>query len=236
EVKKVTVGEESPRFSHDGKRLAIDLAPAWPRDKAAKLKIEYRIREPKAGLHFFAPSAAEPDVPLTVWSQGEPTTNRYWIPCLDQPNQRQTTELIATVAAGFEVVSNGKLLERKDNADKTVTFHWLQDKPHPSYPVTVVVGQFDIVREQWENIPVLYYVPKGRKHEVARSFGRTPEMLTFFSKRFGIHYPWDKYAQIVSEQFGGGMENTSATTLGDRALHDERSIIDGPSDGLIAHE
>jgi aminopeptidase N len=100
----------------------------------------------------------------------------------------------------------------------------------------MVVGQFDMVREEWDNVPLLYYVPKGRKDEVARSFGRTPEMLTFFSKRFGIPYPWDKYAQIVAEQFGGGMENTSATTLGDRALHDERSMIDGPSDGLIAHE
>jgi len=70
--------------------LTTDLEPAWPAGKTASLKINYRIREPKAGLHFFGPTPAEPDVPLTVWSQGEPVTNRYWIPCLDQPNQRQT--------------------------------------------------------------------------------------------------------------------------------------------------
>jgi aminopeptidase N len=243
EIALVRNGDKDPvRFSQDGQKLTIDLPSPWPANQSANLVVDYLIREPKAGLNFFGPSADEPDVPLTVWSQGEPTTNRYWIPCLDQPNQRQTTELVATVAAGFEVVSNGKLLERKDNADKTVTFHWLQDKPHSSYLVTMVVGQFDVVREEWENIPVLYYVPKGRQDQVARSFGRTREMLTFFSKRFGIHYPWDKYAQVVAEQFGGGMENTSATTMGDRVLHDERSMIDGSpdgvlsSDGLIAHE
>ena len=32
------------------------------------------------------------------------------------------------------------------------------------------------------------------------------------------------------------MENTSATTLGNWALHDERSFLDSDSDGLIAHE
>jgi aminopeptidase N len=237
EVKKVSVGSDVLRHSHDGKRLAIDLSPAWPADKTAKLKIEYRIREPKAGLHFFAPSEAEPNVPLTVWSQGEPTTNRHWIPCIDEPVQRQSTELLVTVAEGFEVLSNGKLVNRKDNDDKTVTFHWKQDKPHPSYLVTLVVGKFDVVRDEWKDMPVLYYVPKGRKEDVARTFGRTREMLDFFSRRFGIDYPWEKYAQVVVEQFSsGGMENTSATTLTDRALHDARAFLDSSPDPLIAHE
>src|SRR5262249_21782743 len=152
---------------------------------------------------------AEPDTPLTVWSQGESTTNRYWIPCFDQPNVRQSTEMVVTVAAGNDVLSNGALLSRKENADKTVTFHWKQEKPHPSYLITLVVGQFDVVEEKWEKVPVLYYVPRGRKADVARTFGRTREMLEFFSKRFGVEYPWEKYAQVVVEQFtAGGMENT----------------------------
>jgi aminopeptidase N len=225
-------------FSHDGNKLVIDLDPHWPADHAATLRIDYRIREPRDGLYFFGPTPAEPDVPLTVWSQGEPVSNRYWIPCLDHPNQRQTTELVVTVPEGFEVLSNGKLEERKANgADKTVTFHWKQDKPHAAYLVTLVVGQFEVIREEWKNVPVLYYVPKNRKDEGALSFRRTREMIDYFSRRFGIDYPWDKYAQVVAEQFtAGGMENTSATTLNDYALHDERSLLDGSPDGLIAHE
>ena len=144
--------------------------------------------------------------------------------------------MVVTVADGFDAVSNGKLIEKKQNADKTVTFHWLQDKPHVAYLITLVVAKFDIVQEDWNGIPVLYYVPKGRQSDVARSFGRTRDMLTFFSDRFGIKYPWDKYAQVVAEQYGGGMENTSATTLTDRALHDERSMLDSTPDGLISHE
>jgi aminopeptidase N len=242
EVQRVTLGTEAKDgdavpFSHDGQKLTIDLDPAWPVNHVATLRIDYRIREPKAGLHFFGPTEVEPDVPLTVWSQGEPTSNRYWIPCLDQPNQRQTTELVVTVADGFEVLSNGALLSRKENGNKTVTYHWKQEKSHAAYLVTLVVGQFDVVKEDWQGLPVLYYVPKGRKPDVARTFGRTREMLAFFSKRFGMAYPWEKYAQVVVEQFsGGGMENTSATTLTDRALLDERAFLDSSPDGLIAHE
>jgi aminopeptidase N len=59
--------------------------------------------------------------------------------------------------------------------------------------------------------------------------------MEVFSKKFGVDYPWDKYAQVVAEQFGGGMENTSATTLGN-CLLDERSALDEDADGLISHE
>jgi aminopeptidase N len=242
EVKRVRIvngdQEATPaHFSHDGHKLVIDLEPAWPADKDATLKIDYRVREPKDGLYFFAPSPAEPDVPLSVWSQGEPIANRYWFPCYDHPNQRMTTELIVTTADGFEVLSNGKLLERKTNPDKTVTFHWLQDKPHVAYLVTLVVGQFEVVEEKWRDKPVLYYVPKNRKDEVGYTFGRTREMLDFFSRRFGIDYPWEKYAQVVVEQFtAGGMENTSATTMNSFILQDERSLLDGSADNIVAHE
>src|SRR5262249_32662083 len=129
EVSRVTLtcGDQKDQpvhFSHDGRKLVLDLEPAWPAEREASLRIEYRVREPKAGLSFSGPTEAEPGVPLTVWSQGEPDTNRYWFPCLDQPNQRQTTELVVTVPDGFDVLSNGRLIERQNNPDQSATFHW----------------------------------------------------------------------------------------------------------------
>jgi aminopeptidase N len=171
-----------------------------------------------------------------VWSQGEPSSNRYWFPCIDEPDQKQTTRVVATVPADCEAVSNGKLLRREPNSDGTVTFDWVQDKPHAAYLVTLVVGQFDIVREEWDGIPVIYYVPKGKLAEVPSTYGKTKEMLTFFSERFGIHYPWAKYAQVSAYHFPGGMENTSATTMNDKLLVDERSLLDGTTDWIVCHE
>ena len=242
EVKKVSLANDDNGgtpipFSHDGKHLDLDLdrlgrPTAMP---SSASNTASATRGP--GCTSSQPSAAEPDVPLSVWSQGEPTDNRYWFPCLDNPNQQQTTELVVTAADGYEVLSNGKLAEKKANGDGTVTWHWTQPQPHASYLVTLVVGKFDVVRDEWRGKEVSYYVPVGHKDDIGRSFGRTREMLDFFSRRFGIDYPWEKYAQVVVEQFtAGGMENTTATTLNDYALLDERALLDGDVDGLVSHE
>jgi len=237
EVKGVSANGAETKFRHDGSRLFITFPKELKEDEKGQLKITYQVRDPKDGLFFFKPTKAEPNIPKTVWSQGEAITNRYWIPCADHPGQRQSSEMIVTVEGGYEVISNGKLVSKKVNADGTATFHWSQEKDHVSYLITLVVGKFDVVEEDWKGKPVTYYVPPGYKKDISRTFGRTREMLDFFSMRFGIDYPWEKYAQVIAEQFtGGGMENTSATTLTDRALHDERAFLDSDADGLIAHE
>ena len=66
---------------------------------------------------------------------------------------------------------------------------------------------------------------------------RTPRMLEVFSDKFGLDYPYASYAQVfVADFIFGGMENTSATTLTDTVLLDERAAIDHDVDSLIAHE
>ncbi|MCH7995694.1 MAG: M1 family metallopeptidase [Planctomycetes bacterium] len=242
DVTRVTLGVDGKsarpvEYSNDGEVIEILLGDR-PLDPAtrATVRIEYSVTDPEQGLHFFAPSEAEPDIPYVVWSQGESIENRYWFPCFDHPNEMQTTEMIVTVHAGNEVISNGHLVSKKENADGTMTFHWLQDKPHVAYLVTLVVGEFHVEQESWRGIPVVYYVPKDHKDDVERSFGNTVRMLEYFSQIIGVDYPWDKYAQICAEGFGGGMENTSATTLGTGTLHDERAHLDFSSDGLVAHE
>jgi aminopeptidase N len=206
-------------------------------DEKWRLEIDYSVRDPRSGLYFFGPTEDAPDTPLVVWSQGEPTGNRFWFPCVDNPNERQSTEMIVTVDKKFEVLSNGKLVSRKDLERDRVQFHWSQEKSHVSYLVSLVIGEFDVTREEWRGKPVTYYVPKNRAADTQRTFGRTTRMLDFFSERFGIEYPWEKYAQVVVHQFVfGGMENTSATTLYGRAMHDERAMLDSTPDWLIAHE
>jgi aminopeptidase N len=219
-------------YQNDGKSIEVFLGEALTEGSKAKVTIQYALADPKSGLHFFGPSAAEPDVPYVVWSQGETTDNRYWFPCFDHPNEMQTTEMTVTVADGNEALSNGRLLSKTDNPDNTTTFHWLQDKPHVACLVTLVVGEFYVEQDAWRGKPVLYYAPPKQKADVRRSMGNTVRMIEHFSNLTGVEYPWGKYAQVCVE----GMENTSATTLGPRALHDERAHLDISSDGLIAHE
>ena len=61
-------------------------------------------------------------------------------------------------------------------------------------------------------------------------------MVRFFSEKTGVKYPYPKYSQTLVEDFGGGMENISATTQIEEMIHDEREMIDNDSDSLQAHE
>lgn len=224
------------RHSTDGKGIDVVFASPLLRGQAVEIVVDYAVQEPKDGLHFFGPSAENPDEPLQVWSQGESQENRYWFPGFDHPSEMQTTELIATVPSIDEVLSNGKLVSKEPAGADKMRFHWVQDKPHATYLVTMVVGEFAIKSDTWRGKPVLYYVPKNRVDDAARSFANTPKMLEFFSTRLGVEYAWDKYAQVCCYNYGGGMENTSATTLGENTLHDERAHLDRDSEGLVSHE
>ena len=54
-----------------------------------------------------------------IWSQGESEYNHYWFACYDHPNDFFTSELTATVEKPLSVVSNGKLVNTKENKDGT---------------------------------------------------------------------------------------------------------------------
>ncbi len=191
---------------------------------------------PRLGLYFVAPDSAYPDRPFQVWSQGEPEQNHFWFPCYDKPDDKATTEMKATVNEEFKVVSNGSLLDVASVGDKK-TYHWFNAKPIASYQISVVVGKYETIQSSYKNIPVTYNVYADRTADALRSFGRTTDMMAFFSEKLRFDYPWSQYAQtVVTDFIWGGMENTSAATLNDRTLHSERAAIDVSSENLVAHE
>ena len=225
------------RHTNDGTKIRIMLEDPLAVGDRVTVAIDYSVDDPGSGLHFYWPTEDEPDVAKVVWSQGESVYNSHWFPCFDNPNERQTTEMVVTTSLGYEVSSNGRLVSRTENrSDGTVTVHWMQDTPHVAYLVSSIVGEFHIERDTWRGKPLEYWVHPPYREQIARSFRNTTRMLDFFSDSIGVEYPWDRYAQICCEGFGVGMENTSATTLGNRALHDQRSFLDSNSDSLIAHE
>ena len=224
------------KLENDGEKITLKLPEPLPRGRDVTATIDYTVKDPEAGLYFFGPTDDEPDAPKLAWTQGESITNRYWVPCFDHPNEMQTTEIAVTVDQPNIAISNGKLVEETKNADGTTTFHWLQDKPHVVYLMTLVVGDFYTETETWRGKPVTYHVREKFKDQIKNSFSNTTKMLDFFSDKIGVEYPWDKYAQVCCYHFGGGMENTSATTLTEATLHDDRAHLDQSSDGLVAHE
>ena len=199
------------------------------------LAIDY-TGAPRRGLYFIAPDAGYPDKPTQVWTQGQDEDSRYWFPCFDQPHEKATSEVTVTVPANLFAVSNGVLVSDRTSGNRR-TLHWRLDVPHSCYLVTLAVGDFATIETRWREVPVVYYVQRGREAAAERTLARTPEMLELFSRRFGVAYPYPRYAQVfVADFIFGGMENTSATTLTDTVLLDERASLDHDVDALVAHE
>jgi aminopeptidase N len=220
---------------YDGNTLRI---PVGREKRAARIRIAYRAT-PKRGLYFIEPDEHVQNRPRQVWTQCQDEDARHWFPCHDKPHLKMTFEFRVKVPKGWSCLSNGELVEKDDKSSpKAWQYHWRMNDPLPSYLVTLVAGEFaEIDGGKAGGVPVTYLVPKGREADGRRTFRRTPQMIAHFGKLVGVPYPWNKYAQVVVSDFVfGGMENTTATTMYEHILVDERAAVDVTSDDLIAHE
>jgi len=173
-----------------------------------------------------------------VWSQGEATETRAWVPTYDAPNDKTTWEFFVTADSGMKVLSNGRLAGVSPLKGTTQSvWHWVQDMPASTYLYSVVVGPFTILKDQWRGIPVEYYTYADTVASAWRSFGETPAMIELYSQVLGVPFAWDKYDQSIIPDFTyGGMENVSATTQTDLALLAAGDQSDFAVRGLNAHE
>jgi len=223
-------------YEYDGERLALRELP-----ERGQLRIDYRAK-PQRGLYFLAPDEQVKHRPVQAWTQCQDEDARHFIPCVDKPHVKMTTELSATVPAGFQVLSNGEQVSAETRGKAPWTYRFKLSQPHPSYLLTLVVGHFDVVEDRParlgdQEIPIRYLVPVGQAGNAARSLGETPRMLELFSRRFGVNFPWSRYSQVVVSDFiFGGMENTTATTLYEHVMLDERAALDISANDLVAHE
>ncbi len=236
EIEAVLVAGEKRRFDYDGRVLRVPIEGRRPRGQDFRVAIRYRAR-PRLGLYFVGPDEGYPDKPAQVWSQSQDEDSRYWFPCYDYPNQKQTTELHVTVPGGWYALSNGRLLQEKANRDGTRTFHWLQESPHSTYLVTLAASDFERIDASRRGLSIEYLVEQGQRESGQRTFKNTPAIVEFFERITGVDFPWAKYHQVVVRDFVfGGMENTSATTMTENILLDAKSTRDYTSDPLISLE
>jgi aminopeptidase N len=238
QIQSVKINKGEAKFSTTDTKLVVDLPKPGKIGDKYEIEIKYEGK-PTKGLYFILPDKDYPNRPKQVWSQGESEDTRYYLPTYDYPNDRLTTETILTVPADWQTVSNGKLISTTDAGNGMKTWTWRESQPSSTYLFTVVAGEFTEVKDSWRNMPVTYYAPKDRGDRLTVNYGRTPAMIELFSKKLGVDYPWEKYAQAMVDDFvAGGMENSSATTNTASSLRNPKLVPEYPTDqdGLISHE
>ena len=238
DVHSVTVNKVAAKFETTADKLIVQLPGGAKAGEKFDVQIKYDGK-PTKGLYFILPDKDYPERPKQIWTQGESEDTRNYLPTYDEPNDRLTTETILTVPTAWLTVSNGKLVGITDAGSGMKTWTWKESLPSSTYLFTVVAGEFDEVKENWKGLPLTYYAPKGRGDRLQINYGRTAQMVELFNKRFGVEYPWEKYAQAMVDEFvAGGMENSSATTNTSTSLVHPKLVAEYPSgqDDLISHE
>jgi aminopeptidase N len=251
-IDMVKAGHDVPlKYDYDGMILRIHLDRTYRRTDNYTLYIDYTAKPNELkfhqgsaaindakGLYFINPKGEEKDKPTQIWTQGETESNSVWFPTIDKPDQKSTEEITMTVPSKYVTLSNGLLVEQKNNGDGTRTDHWKLDLPNAPYLFFMGVGEYSIIKDSYKGKEVAYYVEKEYAPVARQIFGHTPEMIAFYSRMTGVEYAWPKYDQIVGRDYvSGAMENTTCTLHGESAQQDARELTDGNDwEDIIAHE
>jgi len=248
DVQSVTFGAGTPvSFSHQSDQLFITLPQKTTRADTLVVTIDYRARPAASGgsaaitsnqgLFFINPRGEETGKPRQIWTQGETEWNSRWYPTIDEPNERFTQAISLRVDTNFTTLSNGVKTQVDHHDDGTRTDTWTLDRPHAPYLTMIAVGEWAVIEDEWEGIPLGYYVEPAYAKDARAIFAHTEEMLAFFSDTLDTPYPWPVYNQVVVRDYvSGAMENTTAVVYGDFVQRHARELIDQPNDLIVAHE
>ena len=236
-------------YTYDKKLISIRLDRTYTKEEKYTVFISYKARpedlesggstaiESDKGLYFINADGLDTEKPKQIWTQGETESNSVWFPTLEDPQQRMTQEISITVDSIYKTLSNGMQIRTRNHGDGMRTDTWKQTLPCPPYLTMIAVGDYAVVKDRWRDLAVDYYVEHAYEPYAKMIFGHTPEMMDFFSRKFGVDFPWEKYAQIVVRDFvSGAMENTTAVVHIEGLQQTPREYLDYNYEDYIAHE
>lgn len=225
-VSGVTVGGAAAMFTHEKDRLRITLDPASKAGERRQFTIRYG-GVPAGGLRV-GPNRHKD---RTFFSLNWPDKARQWLPVIDHPYDKATSEFLVTAPSRYQVVANGLLLEETDLGEGRRRTHWKQSVPIATWLNALGVAPFASRHGgQVKGIPLQTWVfPQDRDVGLRALEGPARKALEFFSEYVGP-YPYEKLANVQATGFSGGMEHASAI------FYDENSVTGRPTASLVAHE
>lgn len=237
-IKEANINGSKIEFLREGEGFIFYPKTALTFGNKYTLQITYEAK-PKKGLYFVGWDDSTNISKKQIWTQGQATDNRHWIPMYDEMNDKLITEVNITFAKDYKVLSNGAKLLEKDNPDGTKTWRYRMEKPHAPYLVMLAIGKYDIKEYKSKSgIPLrMYYYPE-HKDRVDVIYKYMVQMFDFMEKETGVPYPWKPtYSQVPVQDFMyGAMENTSAVIFGDFYCVDARAYLDRNYVATNAHE
>lgn len=235
EYHKVKLNKKKAKYRFDKKGIWLS-AKAARLNEINQIEIEYSC-SPRKGLYFIGWNDPKGISKKQIWTQGQGIDNRHWIPHRDEQTDKLITEIEVSFNKEYEVISNGKLIEKKE-IGKLFKWHYKLNKPHSSYLIMLAVGKYSKKETQSiTGIPLTQYYYPERKKDYDYYYLGNEKIFDFMEAEVGVPYPWESYCQVPVMNFRhGAMENTSATIFGDFFMVDSIAFNDKNYTYVNAHE
>jgi aminopeptidase N len=225
-VSSVESGGEGVPYAQAADRLRIDLRPPSKTGELRTFTIKY-AGVPAGGLLTLKNKFGD----RCFFSVNWPDAAHQWLPVIDHPYDKATSEFIVTAPSNYQVVSNGLLQEQIDLGDGRRVTHWKQSAPIPVWLDQIGVAQFASRHfGHAAGVPLQSWVfPRDRDDGIAMLENPMREAIEFFHEHVGP-YPYEKLAGVEAAGMNGGMEVASAIFYG------EAEFKGTPAFSLVAHE
>lgn len=213
-------------YTHQKNLLAIRL----PRAPAAQESRSFRVKYhgvPAAGLRIGPNQHGE----RTFFSHNWPDLARQWLPLVDHPYDKATSEFLIEAPVKYQVAANGLLLEETDLGNGNRLTHWKQSVPIASWLNAIAVASFSVKYFGTSHGITMsdWVFPQDREKGIATFEQPTRDAFEFFSNFIGP-YPYEKLANVQSAGLSGGTEHASVIFYG------EKSVTKEAATGLVTHE
>jgi aminopeptidase N len=222
----MTVTSVTPgTYTHSDGRLRIATTPSKQGERR-QFTVRYH-GEPLGGLRIIRNKYND----RVFFSENWPNNARRWLPMVDHPYDKATSEFLITAPVKYQVIANGLLQEETDLGDGFRLTHWKQSVPIASWLNAIGIAEFSVHHAGTvKGVPLQTWVYRQDRETGPPWFEPVARAaMEFFSEYVGP-YSYEKLANVEAAGFGGGTEHASAIFYG------ENSVLKGPGTGLIAHE
>ena len=215
----VTEAGKPATFEHANDRLSARLDPAGRAGETRTVMVRYR-GIPLTGLLIAPNKHGE----RTFFSENWPNRARQWLPTVDHPYDKATTEMFVSAPAHYQVVSNGLLAEEVDLDRGRRLTHWRNSVPIATWLNVLGVARFAVEhRPAWRGLPIDTWVyPQDRDQGLAVFSGPTAAVLDFYSEKVGP-YSYERMGHVQANGVRGGMESATSIFYGDDSVNDPKS-------------
>ncbi|HSM06413.1 MAG TPA: M1 family metallopeptidase, partial [Longimicrobiales bacterium] len=217
-VSRVETEGRELAFRHEGHQLFIDLGRVVEPGERVRVRVHYAGR-PAGGLVIGPNTYGD----RTFFSDNWSSRVRHWLPVVDHPYDKATTEMIVVAPSHYQIASNGTVVEESDLGDGTRRTHYVNPVPTATWLYFVGVARFAVQQvDRWEDVPIETWVYWQDRDAGFHDFAEpSKKVLAYYADLVGP-YVYDRLANVVSTATGGGMEAASTPAYSEASVSGTR--------------